>query len=1246
MPFGEKGEGAMNESVGFQKVFDEELRAIEIRRGFHQQLTPTPSSRSKAGTADGEPDLDAAGKSNGGERGRASNGNGHSPTGATGRPPEEAGTGPFATNASPDVIANNLAGLALSGGGIRSASFNLGMVQALDKHGVFAQVDYLSTVSGGGYLGGYLSSLALDSRDDDPRHAADNNANGAGQAQSAEVLPDGAGCGREQRVTPLAPRPRSPQPKRVRKLIYSGDYLRLPLGFLNRYLMGLLVVNLFALSGIIAAGAGVAWLFRCLDETNARYALQALGFGDDVSRALFPSFIIGVFWLVIWASSYGRAASGAWSVAAQGSLLLLVASLLVGMATLLGNGSIDMKSVAELFQIRLEPSTVDSIRNVLVFAVISPILLFLLPYFRPDRLIKSGITPSPKWWERMIFKFAGLALLVGVPLLVTGYFARENISNINATRDGTLARTDVDWTSFWRQIQAESNPDTDPPTLSDRLWNSPKKKISMTSLERVDERKLKGLSKAELEAMSETIRRRMPKEDGTTIPATEKLLATIRRIESENAAIEQQLWLPRRWLSFGGAVLATVTNDGNEKNNFLRLFDGYRDVHFLKMAAIENVNACLRDQTLWQSRQPAPSSTPLTPQLSDDQKRQVAEAIREAKAVELEAPEELGNDPASDQWRENVTNANRQLLIAWYGDKVVTPKDSPARLPVVIDHDQRYRAQVFGWMLLLFLVGGLVLNLNGTSLHGYYRSQLANSWIEDCDGLDRDIPLARLDTTARGYPYHLICATANHFCRENGGQASAGHFLFSRLYCGSSRTGYVATKSYAGGRFDLASAMAISAAAVSPSRMKNWFSALLLFVLNFRLGQWLPNPGHQPWRPRRMFRLLARWPSPFFVLASLARSSQTRAYCFVTDGGHHENLGIAPLLRRRCRLIICCDAGHDPDYQFSDFVTLQRQERLDNGTEICALDQGVLSFDHLYPDKEQRLSKANFVLAKIQYPDFCREGEPVSQTGPEDGVGYLIYVKPTFVGKEELDLVTEMRSKSPFPHDTTADQFYPPEKFEAYRRLGYHIGEMLCLSGLKEVRLTGWTPKPPDEQCPEPEPLKELVRFAKQALARFETAGPKPSIDKTTVATSEQDELRRVIEKLFEPVFEQRSQAMEFAERALENAQTREQALAILIEAIHRPGDSKLRETAMAPLLHYAGESPLVQELAMDLCLNANESLELRSAAMDLLADTDVNTASARGAIARLFVDPDKEIRLRASNLFGQLGPVAEGRPT
>ncbi len=58
-------------------------------------------------------------------------------------------------------VSKDLVGVALSGGGVRSASFSVGLIQALYVKGVLRFVDYLSTVSGGGYAGSCLSSIAL-----------------------------------------------------------------------------------------------------------------------------------------------------------------------------------------------------------------------------------------------------------------------------------------------------------------------------------------------------------------------------------------------------------------------------------------------------------------------------------------------------------------------------------------------------------------------------------------------------------------------------------------------------------------------------------------------------------------------------------------------------------------------------------------------------------------------------------------------------------------------------------------------------------------------------------------------------------------------------------------------------------------------------------------------------------------------------------------------------------------------------
>ena len=72
------------------------------------------------------------------------------------------GVRPVSDKILPGVVsalhAAKLSALCFSGGGIRSATFCLGAVQALASHGQLGKFDYLSTVSGGGYLGGWLAA--------------------------------------------------------------------------------------------------------------------------------------------------------------------------------------------------------------------------------------------------------------------------------------------------------------------------------------------------------------------------------------------------------------------------------------------------------------------------------------------------------------------------------------------------------------------------------------------------------------------------------------------------------------------------------------------------------------------------------------------------------------------------------------------------------------------------------------------------------------------------------------------------------------------------------------------------------------------------------------------------------------------------------------------------------------------------------------------------------------------------------
>src|SRR5262245_59820143 len=62
-------------------------------------------------------------------------------------------------------------GVGFSGGGIRSATFNLGVLQGLAEHGLLKYIDYLSTVSGGGYIGSWMHGVIKNRHGGDPASA-------------------------------------------------------------------------------------------------------------------------------------------------------------------------------------------------------------------------------------------------------------------------------------------------------------------------------------------------------------------------------------------------------------------------------------------------------------------------------------------------------------------------------------------------------------------------------------------------------------------------------------------------------------------------------------------------------------------------------------------------------------------------------------------------------------------------------------------------------------------------------------------------------------------------------------------------------------------------------------------------------------------------------------------------------------------------------------------------------------------
>ena len=69
--------------------------------------------------------------------------------------------------------------------------------------------------------------------------------------------------------------------------------------------------------------------------------------------------------------------------------------------------------------------------------------------------------------------------------------------------------------------------------------------------------------------------------------------------------------------------------------------------------------------------------------------------------------------------------------------------------------------------------------------------------------------------------------------------------------------------------------------------------------------------------------------------------------------------------------------------------------------------------------------------------------------------GILIYIKASLSG-DENDYVLDYKRRNPtFPHESTVDQFFSEEQFEAYRALGFHAARGLLTGADDFAKPTG-----------------------------------------------------------------------------------------------------------------------------------------------------------------------------------------------
>lgn len=386
-------------------------------------------------------------------------------------------------------------------------------------------------------------------------------------------------------------------------------------------------------------------------------------------------------------------------------------------------------------------------------------------------------------------------------------------------------------------------------------------------------------------------------------------------------------------------------------------------------------------------------------------------------------------------------------------------------------------------LIALFVVARILswrLDVNEFSIHLLYRNRLTRCYLgashHDRDpqaftGFDMndDIPLAELavqpreaeprpmsrwakltqslsfdDSTPsqRCYdgPYPLVCTALNLVSGKDLAwqKRKARSFIYSPLFCGydyfstgkrDGRLGvnaYRPTPSFSGEKGPyLGTAMAISGAAASPNMGYHSSPALtfLMGVFNVRLGWWAGNTRHAS-----SWKLPGPRSATYLALELFGRTDDEKRFVYLSDGGHFENLGLYELVRRRCRYIIVCDASCDPAMSFSNLGNAIEKCRRDLGAEID-IDISRLRLRH-----GERLSKDHYAVGTIRYKDSG------SAAGNEPGLtSCLLYIKSSLTGKEPEDVQAYAAEHPAFPHDSTAEQFFDETRFESYRALGQNV---------------------------------------------------------------------------------------------------------------------------------------------------------------------------------------------------------------
>lgn len=873
-----------------------------------------------------------------------------------------------------------LSALCLSGGGIRSATFNLGVIQALARAGLLGKFDYLSSVSGGGYIASWLQSwIHRQGRD--------------------KVLQE---LGARQDVNPL-----SPEPGPVDHLREFSNYLTPKLGLFsgdtwtlaaiasrNLLLNWLVILPLLAMLVTIPQ---LAYLFA--------YATHDAMFGPPLLLAAVGVEMFAAF-TVHWHRRFGRTRSFATGrIVSLCVVPLILAACLLAAALLCLDAPWRADSLAEWHRQVWKFSWLWGLGVPLAGWLLVEIFHAIALRFEKSYEVAN---PAEKRRVRQSFRYAAFWEFIGI--VVSGIVASLLLYGMSKS-----------WLPYLHQRPALYTVLAVPCLLALYLLA----RVLFVALASVSESIKQRKVAAGL--VNDADREWWARMSGWILGLTLLWLAgTSICLFGQWLLVKGSGWVQASIAAAGGitGVLGALMGS---RDNTTPSDNSASPLHRLAMGLAAPLFAvCVIALMAWGTAtlggwlidDPAAFQTP-----SHLQRPEIASAVASysrfiaAPLVFALAALVMGS----------VVNVNRFSLHGMYRNRLV-------RAYLGASNDQRHPDPFTGFdpadNLRMHVLRPSRPQPQSTSMSPTETASRARLM-----EVTSPIRVHEADSTAPAQRLLPIVNTTLNLLRNEKlawQQRKAESFSITPYYCGNFFAGYRDSMRYGGtDGITLGTAVTISGAAANP-RMGYCSSPALAFLMalfNARLGAWLGNTNRSG---EDTYQLpgpgQALWP---LIGELFGITTANFKYVNLSDGGHFDNLGLYEVVLRRCRYIVVSDAGNDGQARFEDLGNVIRKIRIDFGIPIVfkkiqivpsgAADQGLYC-----------------ATAEIQYsaidgadvePGHLLYVKPTIAGRGELPVPYDVY--------------SYSRTQPDFPHESTADQWFSESQFESYRKLGEHSIEQV-----------------------------------------------------------------------------------------------------------------------------------------------------------------------------------------------------------